>query len=157
MNKQIEKLIEKLNNYLTNWLQAHDFDLVATLGADFEYNHEASTIQYALAVSNAHDVEFFELIHKEYPDIEACDNFVLSFFHELGHYNTYEDWSDRDWFGYNMFLMSRPSHKSYYLYPIEWEATAWGCEYILDHVDEVQDFINGYVPIVKQIIELIED
>lgn len=156
MNK-MNKLIKKLDNYLTNWLQAHDFDLVATMGADFEYIDAENTIHYALVVPCDHDVEFFELVHKAYPDIEACDNFVLSFFHELGHYNTFDQWSAREWVKYTAFLRSMPSCKNYYLYPIEWEATAWGCEYILDHVDEIQDFINGYMPIIKQIAQLIED
>ena len=143
-----------LDIFLTSWLERHDFDAEADYGLDFCVDLSSNVITYTFVVPSEHDRKFFDLCHSLYPDIIACDNFILSFFHEIGHIETEADFDDKDWQKYWSYC---ENHKegddpmAYYTNPIELAATKWACEYILDHVEEVKEFRDGYVELAKQL------
>ena len=148
------KGIEKLNQFFTEWLQAHDFDCVAELGTDFNFWGDSNIIHYALVVPNTHDMEFVKLCQEYRPEIINCDNFLLSFFHEVGHFVTENDFSEKEWNYYYRHIVGCGDFLKYYKYPIEWEATKWACDYIVENEKEIASFCQTYSKLIKEFLEI---
>lgn len=139
------KGISTLEYYLTNWLKDQGFpDVKARVAADFQYGPDEETIYFALAITEEQDKKFLtfcqEMMHFPYD----CDNFILSFFHELGHHNTWELWSEIDWDYYNtakeIINFAGLPVEEYFQLPQEWFATKWGCDYICKNVEKIEEF-----------------
>ena len=139
--------------FLTSWLERHGFDAEADYGLDFCVDLDSNVITYTFVVPSAHDEKFFELCHQICPDIIACDNFILSFFHEIGHIETEADFDEKDWEKYWRDCEKYTADDgimAYYTNPIELAATTWACEYIINHVEEVKEFRDGYVKLATK-------
>lgn len=149
---------EEISQYLTDWLLAHDFDAVAEFGSDFQCDTSSNTIYWTMVVPNDLDEMFIDICRECEPDIVKADTFLLSFFHELGHIETEDYWTDKEWNKYYKFVETPDDHtvEQYFHHPIEIAATAWGCKYIVEHTEIVKDFIAGYVPLIKRFYELNE-
>ena len=141
---------KKLNKYFSEWLLANGFDCRAEMGEDFYYINGDDFISYAFVVPEEHDLVFFEICNRICPEIEKCDNFILSFFHELGHHETKDFFSRAEWLEYMDFANSNPNFFDYYTHPIELTATEWACNFIVDNVELVKDFMNGYIKIIEK-------
>ena len=150
------KGIKEIDTYLTEWLTAHDFDAIATLGTDFMCDLESNTINYALVISEEHDKLFLGVCKECREEIVACPNFILSFFHELGHIETEDMWDDDEWDYYFENVAEGLDPLTYYHSPIEYEATKWGCDYICDHTNIIQQLIEGLSPLVNNFYKLNE-
>lgn len=139
------KGISTLEWWLTKWLKNHGFpDVKARAAADFQYDNYEETIYFALAVPDEHDKKFIKFCQDHFSFPYDCDNFILSFFHELGHYVTWDDWDDDAWIRYfdskdNLIANDAPI-EDYFALPIEFWATCWGCVYIKSHAQEIEEF-----------------
>ena len=150
------KGIEELDTYLTNWLVAHDFDATAELGTDFEVDLTSNRIFYSLVVCEEMDVDFRQVCVGIRPELEDCDSFYLSFFHEIGHIETESDWTEKEWKRYRNFVersTSLDKYSEYFYQPIEYAATCWGCDYIATHRDEIADFSKNVNRIITKIFK----
>lgn len=145
----------EISQYLTKWLADHDFDAVAEIGSDWQCDTTSNTIYWALVVPSDLDELFINVCRECQPEITSADTFLLSFFHELGHIETEDEWTDKEWQRYNKFVNELDcTAETYFHHPVEITATQWGCDYIVNHVEEIEEFVKGYVPLVKNFYEL---
>ncbi len=148
INKLVEstnlKSEKKLNQYLHSWFQANcGFDLDFELGTDFEYVYVDDLIRYAFVVPDDHDKMFFDVCREIAPELESCDNFLLSLFHEVGHYITQEDFEDDEWDDYNEKSDWGNDYNGYYHHPIEYEATRAGIELMLENQHKIPAMLRA--------------
>lgn len=139
------KGISTLEWWLTKWLHDHGFPSVkARVAADFQYDNDKETIYFALAVADEQDKKFLKFAQDFCVFPYDCDNFLLSFFHELGHHETWDWWSEEDWDGYqtakNTINNNNYPIEMYFWLDIEYFATDWGCQYIVNHANEIEEF-----------------
>ena len=152
---------QKLTDYLTNWMQKHDFDCEAMLGSDFEYCIEDDVVIYALVVPQKHD-ELFQKLAFDLGLRYTCDNFLLSFFHEIGHYETYYLLEDseisycedvkRELYEHKTFSMK--DYWTYYNLPDEVIATQWAVDFINEHPTEIAAFWKEAQRLIQRIYKL---
>ncbi len=147
----------KINKFLTDWCNNHGFKVKCRLASEFQYEDESKTIYYALTILQMHD-QLFEAICKPYlTNIEKCDNFILSFFHELGHYMLDSTYLDEDWIEYYDLLvklekdkLTKKDYIKYYTCPIELNATQWSCNFINDNVSLIEQFWKDLQPLILE-------
>jgi len=155
------KVIKKLNQYLNHWLKSHGFDCTVRYTNDFGYEPLNEIIDYSFLILEQHDELFFNFCKELQPSLISCDNFILSFFHELGHHITDDDFSDEEYTDYLMLVTKMNDQDNfttedclnYYNHPVEYEATKWACQYIIDNYEEVKDF---YIQVQKFELEYLE-
>lgn len=129
--------LEKLNKTLNDF--AEQFECSVTPDTDFFCYLAENRVTYALAVSEYGNKVFMNRVRRLYPDITA-DVFLWSFLHEIGHIETADDLSDREW---RMILMLKEhelSHEEYFELPDEYAATEWAANYMRKHEKEVAKF-----------------
>jgi len=152
----ILKGIEKLNEFVGQWLYQNDFDVQVELSTDFSCDTITDTIYYALCVPQAHDTMFekvFEEVGLEY----ECDNFLLSFFHELGHIETECELTDEEIeiSETKKALMEEKTNLSdndyweYYHLPDEILATTWATNFINENPNLIENFWCSFQKLVK--------
>lgn len=139
------KGISTLEWWLTKWLRDHDFKgLKARVAADFQYDNDEGTIYFALAVTDKQDEEFLKFCQEAFDFPFDCDNFILSFFHEVGHAETWEWFTDEEWDKYFDFKQALDNStydlRRYFHLEPEYEASEWGCNYIVSHQNEIEEF-----------------
>lgn len=140
---ELNKAITEIKNILDTWLKDNGFDLTTRFEQDFGYYHNENVIAFGLLTTERNEVCFANFID----DIGGYNDlgFLNSFFHELGHHETYDDISDRDYEYGRMvkaYLADKEELNDYDLYtyfnlPIERTATEWGVAYMNDHTPEV--------------------
>ena len=147
------KAEKELNQFLHNWFLSNcDFDLDFELGTDFDYTYVDDKIHYAFVVPDAHDKMFFDVCKEIAPELEQCDNFLLSLFHEVGHYITQEDFDDEVWDDYDAKSDWGNDYDGYYHHPIEYEATRAGIELLLDKADKIPEMLRTIQKYEKEIL-----
>ena len=121
----MKDLIKLLNNI------ANEFECEVVIGDEFAYYYEESKI-----VVNPTDTnEEFLTLARENGLNEEVSNFVISFFHELGHNETM-DFIEEEYEGDKDAL----TMEEYFYLEEEYEATMWAI-----------DFCNSNMDIVKEI------
>ena len=140
---ELNKAITEIRNILDTWLKDNGFDLTTRFEQEFTYCHNENVITFGLLTTERNDKCFGKFVE----DLGGYGNFSFlnSFFHELGHHETYEDISDREYEYCQMvkaYLADKEELNDYDLYtyynlPIERLATEWGVAYINDHTSEV--------------------
>lgn len=158
------KGVKEINNYLNWWLRQHHFACTSRYGNDFEYDFLNDIISYSFLVDEQHDRVYRKLCSDLYPELDTCDIFTLSFFHELGHYVTDDDFADQEQEDYWDMVQEISSKDDptdeellvYYRHPIEIAATEWGCQYILDNIDEIKKFCKKMDKLEKNFLLLNE-
>ena len=145
----------KINKFLTDWCHENGFDVKCRLHTDFQYEDDTKTIYYALVVPQKHDQLFFEICKPYLNNITFCDNFIISFFHELGHSQLNDFITDEEWDIYYTLIeklkvnkLEEEDYLAYYLNPVELEATKWGCMFINMNIDLIQDFWLKLQPMI---------
>ena len=119
----MKNLIEALNNI------ANEFECEVVIGNEFAYYYEESKIVVNLADT---DEEFLALARENGLN-EEVSNFVISFFHELGHNETidfveeYEE--DKDTL----------TMEEYFYLEEEYEATMWAIDFCNNNMDIVKE------------------
>ena len=147
------KAEKELNQFLHNWFLSNcDFDLDFELGTDFDYTYVDDKIHYAFVIPDAHDKMFFEVCKEIAPELEQCDNFLLSLFHEVGHYITQEDFDDDVWDDYDAKSDWGNDYNGYYHHPIEYEATRAGIELLMDNADKIPEMLRTIQKYEKEIL-----
>ena len=147
------KAEKELNQFLHNWFLSNcDFDLDFELGTDFDYTYVDDKIHYAFVIPDAHDKMFFDVCKEIAPELEQCDNFLLSLFHEVGHYITQEDFDDDVWDDYDAKSDWGNDYNGYYHHPIEYEATRAGIELLMDNADKIPEMLKTIQKYEKEIL-----
>ena len=135
------KGIEVINNFLTQWCENHDFDVVCVMGTDYQIDLGGNVLFYAPFYSEQTETIFREEIVKDFPQFANCDlsmNTIIAFFHEIGHAETENEWTDKEWKKFEKWREREDiTDREYFRHPIEWRATEWACNYILEHTEEV--------------------
>lgn len=154
---ELNKAITEITNILNTWLKDNGFDLTTRFEQDFGYYHNENVIAFGLLTTERNEVCFANFIDDlgGYNDL----GFLNSFFHELGHHETYDDISDRDYEYGRMvkaYLADKGELDDYDLYtyfnlPIERAATEWGVAYINDHTPELLELSRKIRNIVVEI------
>lgn len=144
----------ELNNYLHNWFKTNcDFDLTFELGTDFDYTFIDDRIRYAFVVVDDHDKMFLNVCKEIAPNLVSCDNFLLSLFHEVGHYITQGDFEQSVWDDYIAKSDWGNDYDGYYHHPIEYEATRAGVELMLKNVDKIPELLENIQKYEMEILE----
>lgn len=154
---ELNKAITEIRNILDNWLKENGFDLTTRFEQDFGYYHNENVIAFGLLTTEKTENCFTTFVE----DLDGYRDlgFFNSFFHELGHHETYEDISDRDYEYGRMvkaYLADKEELNDYDLYtyfnlPIERAATEWAVAYINDHTPEVIELNRKICDIVDKI------
>lgn len=156
------KAIQPINKYLNTWLKMNGFKCRVEFDSEFSYDFENQIIHYSVTVPKEHDEYYFKLIQFYQPDLVECDNFILSFFHELGHYKTEKQFSETEWQAYQEFVdkIENSNKEScawefykYYMHPIEIAATEWGANYIINNPKKIRRFIKRLNPLIINFID----
>lgn len=136
--------ISELDKIINDFLLDNNFDCSAKFGSDFAYWYENSEIEYSLLVSERLDNMFKEFAESIGLKIN-CGNFLLSFFHELGHHNTL-DFLDDDLYKESQLIKSNLNSeidedcKKYFELYDEIEATKWAIGYINNNEEKIKKF-----------------
>jgi len=146
----------KINIYLTNWCRNHGFNVRCRLAPDFSYDSDKDIIYYSFVVPEKSNQVFMELFKNDLHNIEECDSFILSFFHELGHYITKNDYDDIEWCDYYDFVesfnkkskLTKMDYKRYFCNQIEFDASMWACDYINQNTEKISDFFENLQPLI---------
>ena len=136
--------ISELDKIINDFLLDNNFDCSAKFGSDFAYWYKNSEIEYSLLVSERLDNMFKEFAESIGLKIN-CGNFLLSFFHELGHHNTL-DFLDDDLYKESQLIKSNLNSeidedcKKYFELYDEIEATKWAIGYINNNEEKIKKF-----------------
>ena len=132
--KKIEKII---NTFIHENI---DEELVVKKGVDFDYYYGSDVITYTLTENKRMDKLFMDFSIEEGLTVN-CSVFLLSLFHEIGHYMTFDDLEEED-FAYScdvkaLLGTTDDDVKIYFRLPIEIAATEWAINYINEHPTEI--------------------
>lgn len=149
------KMEKEINEYLENWLHNNDFDCSVRMGTDFSFWTDEDVIQYALVITD-HHMNLFEKVVEELGINYICDNFILSFFHELGHFETiweidddvYEESQRRKLNLESRSVYTDADYVEYYHLPEEIVATEWAVNYINNNPNKIAEFWGGLQPLL---------
>ena len=147
MNKT-QQVVKQLNSYLKKWFAKRDVDVDFDLDRDFSYDWSTETVYYSFLAPETHDKQFLRICQEIEPDLVKCDTFLLSLFHEVGHYLTEADFEDDEWDDYEEMTKSfgddvkdEKEYDRYYKHPIEYEATVAGMEMLMDNADDIPELL----------------
>ena len=139
---------KEIDESIYNFLEKFDYYPDVLLHTDFGYYPDEELITYAFVISKKHDEWFAEYLrdvkHFDYWD---CEMWLISFFHELGHYNTLHLFSKKELKEYyNQKEVDGNDKEAYFKYfscPIEDAATSWAINFIDAHDVEIEDWWNN--------------
>ena len=132
---------------LQNWVNQNGFEDISIICDDeWYYDHAKTAIAYTMSKDPIVEETFKEYC-RNCGLLDDFDPFILSFFHELGHYETFDIVEDNeyenDYFCKVALNMkenrTREDYFAYYDLEMEWMATAWAIKYIQLHSDEVRE------------------
>ena len=144
-NNQLTAL-KNITNILNEFLES--FDCTAMPDTDFAYYTASNTISYAFVLADNHEKTFIKFVHNLFPNINA-NIFLWSFLHELGHHETEDDFEDEEWDEYLNIVHTIKNDEEYYNLPIEFAATYWAGEYIMNHESEIKTLWNKLAPAIQ--------
>ena len=139
--------MKNITRFLNKWLAEHDFEVSTKKGDEWCYFYSKSLITYEVGEEMTEQNERFLEVCRECGLEYEVSLFTLSFFHELGHHETMDDFTDREWARdekvksrvENSFDYERMDYTYFHL-PSEYCATEWGVDYINEHIDEIEKF-----------------
>ena len=83
---------------------------------------------------------FMDYINQTYPDITDVSEFTWSLLHEIGHTQTWNEFSKKDWKRYAKKAPHVHDIEEYYAIPQEHRANDWAAEYIRNHPKKIRKF-----------------
>ena len=145
-------ILDSINATLEDWLDEHlDLDLTCRVDTDFYHYHndedDECGIAWSLFQNEAEEQRFKIFIKEELAvDVDRCHPWLLSFFHEVGHEMTMDDFSDaeleQDRNQRNAIEASEdPDYFAYFNLPLEKAATKWAVDFIIHNQDLVTDLL----------------
>ena len=146
----------KVNQFLNQWLFNHDFDAECEMGDDFWVNLASNTIYYSPWASEEDIAEtYMEEVSKDFPELATFDEKIIAFFHEIGHIETEDEWTDKEWVNWrNQKEEEEMTDVEYFRSPIEWRATEWACEYILANYEEIKIFCKQFYQLMDEFYDI---
>lgn len=141
----------ELEQYLTNWLTSHDYELeVHECDDEFFYCDPLSFIGIATH-AKAVDKHFLRFINEHGCKMQFSNAFIPEFLHEVGHDNMNGDFDDDEWEEYRDFehsfegldMDNYDNQLRYMTHPIEFAATMWAIDYINSHEEEIVELANA--------------
>lgn len=150
----------KLSRYLSNWCKANGFDVGVRYGKDFAYYFTKDYVQYTFLVVDRQEELFQKVFADEGLDY-TCDIFITSFFHELGHYCTDDNWSEKQSLKFmekkaKLDGESDKDNMEYFYMPDEIMATRWAVDYINANPTKVEEFWQGAQERIMEIYEEVQ-
>ena len=147
----------KLSRYLSRWCKNHGFDVSVRHDTEFAFWLNKNVVTYSFLVSDFHDKTFIKVFKKQGLNYD-CDVFILSFFHELGHYETEDEWSERQ---FEKFMKQKEDLDAdkkadlwkYYYIPDEIRATQWAVDYINENAEEIAEFWQKVKPLILEVYD----
>lgn len=140
------KGLPTLEWWLTKWLAAAGFPNVQVrVGGDFSYFPADNSIMVSLGVTEHHDL-FLKFIQDTFKFPFTCDDFIISFFHELGHVNTWNCFDEEErkhYYADKMYLACFEEDWAtleYFRLLPEFYASEWAVNYIVQHQDTIEEF-----------------
>lgn len=142
-----------LEEYLQDFLKRNDIECNLLFGNSFAYLPFSNTIAYSLVVGDTSSKTFLSFTKNLFPEITA-DIFLWSFLHEVGHYETTDDFDEYEYEEY-YFLINQEGldDEFYYNLPIERAATIWAGEFMKNNTAEVQRLWNNIQPVIQAMYE----
>ena len=136
IDESIYNFLEQFNNYPD-----------VMLDTDFAYYPDEYLITYAFVISRKHNEWFAEYLRdvKNFQYWDA-DMWLLSFFHELGHFFTIKNFSKKELRQYyqqkEISADDKDAYFKYFSNPIEDAATSWAIDFINTHDVEIEEWWN---------------
>jgi len=132
-----------IDDVLNKFLADNDFECTAEMGTDFAFYWMNDLITYSLVVSERMDNLFLNFAKENGLKVD-CGIFILSFFHELGHYETIDELTDAEERCCERVKAKLDSNKNadcykYFSLVDEWLATSWAIDYINEHIEQVKE------------------
>ena len=124
-----------MDNVLNSFLE--QFECEAKLGTDFCCFVCKNEIRYTLVIPEENSKTFIARVTRLYPDIKA-DEFLWSFFHELGHIETIDDLTNAEYTFSQEAKGKNPTDEEYYELPDEFAATDWAAHYMRSNTEQIQ-------------------
>lgn len=123
---------------LDKWVKENiDEGLIVVADDHFYYDLIANKIGFAFNIDSHHDKDFVDFAYSLGLNY-TCDAFILSFFHEVGHFFTVENEElDPYWPEYIAHANEWQPIK-YYQYPVEKIATQWAVDYINNNIEVIK-------------------
>lgn len=131
---------------LHTWLVKNEYeDITVVENNDWYYDHGKTIISYSLVPDSKVEKTFVGFCRECGLTVEVSP-FILSFFHELGHYETIDIVTDEEYensFFCKTALNMKEHHteQDYYAYynlEMEYLATKWAVNYINEHREEIR-------------------
>ena len=141
---------KRMDNILSDYLKRElNIKVKCLMGTDFAFYYNLNRIEYSIVVSERMDNLFLEYAKENGLKVD-CGIFLLSFFHEVGHYMTLGRFTSDEideFIDYKDSLTdSDEDCKEYFNIEDERQATLWAIQYINDNVDKIEklalDFQN---------------
>lgn len=150
---------EKINKVLNRFLKNNGFELSAKLGTDFAYFYDKSEITYSLVNSERMN-KLFKNYAYELGLGYDCGDFLLAFFHEIGHDQTMEDLDDDleeecSLIKKTLSDTDKDANKYFRLYD-ERVATEWAIDYINNNKQKIQNFVYELAPAITDFLKINE-
>lgn len=132
---------------LQTWLNKHGYeDITIVEDNDWYYDHGKTVISYSLVPDGKVEKTFINFC-RECGLITEVSPFLLSFFHELGHYETIDIVTDEEYenaFFCKTALNMKEHHteQDYYAYynlEMELLATKWAVSYMNEHQEAIHN------------------
>ena len=155
MNKkqQIDNIIEKIDLIMNSWLSKYHFS-ARSGGLDDTFNfswcYDTDEIFYNFLIDESCDSDFEKLCYDYLECRYDVGIFWLSWFHELGHSETYWNLTEAE---KNDGLMNL-SLWDYFYSPREMAATKWAIDFINQHIEEVKELARDVDALRWQIYNL---
>ena len=145
-------ILNNINAILEDWLDKYlDLDITCRADTDFYLYYNDENDEHGIAWSTFQseaDTQRFKIFIKEAlaVDVDQCHPWLLSFFHEVGHEMTMDNFSDEeleeDRNQRNAIAAEEdPDYFTYFNLPVEKAATEWGVNFIIQNQDLVTDLL----------------
>lgn len=153
MNKQISKV----------FCQATGVYIPMFFNTDFYYLPDSHKIEYTLLISEKADFNFTQFFKKQFNLIinNNIELFCMSVLHEIGHYMTYDNIGDDDYFLskqeqeiINQQIEENPDnndiYSQYFYLPIEILANTWAADFVLNNPIKFHILVTEVSNILKK-------
>lgn len=155
MLKGLDTIDEIVNGFTAQ------FGIAAELSNVWENITGENLVRYSFFIpsSKNDDNNYFDAVMEEIAAARGMkldvDGFVKSLLHEIGHAMVEDDLSDKAWQDYDRIRRGICNgtipQKEYYYAEVEYEASRWAVNYMIDHSNELANWwCNILQPAIKQ-------
>lgn len=153
--KGLQPITDKLNEFL------EQFELEARPGTDFGFFYSENVVEYSFLVPEESNKNFMDSVYTWDPEVDM-DIFLWSILHEVGHNETWDDVTDKEWKQSEKIKKSLEQDKDgkyekedYYTHCMdEVRATEWAVEYANTHIEELMNLWKELQPLIMEFYEI---